>query len=124
MRVDAAVDTCAQLWARTLAFCKGPYSSLLQAYFGAHDLCEKDWASSQAVGPKNILVHPGYNPTTFSNDLAILRLAQELHLGGKVRTVSLPPEVALMGCPLPQYDKDQLQQEREQCTSGPRGFFW
>ena len=91
---------------------------LLQAYFGAHDTCKKDGTDSQVVEAKNILVHPGYSPASLSNDIALLRLPRDLRLRGKVRRVNLPPEPALAGCQLPQYDPQQLKLEREQCATG------
>jgi len=68
------------------------------------------------VTSKDILVHPGYEPSSLSNDIAILRLPRELRLGGKVQRVSLPPTPALAGCQLSQYDAEQLRIEREQCS--------
>ena len=94
-----------------------PYpSSLNQAYFGAYDICQKDWTQSQEVESSNILVHPGNNPQTFANDIAMLRLPRRIQLGSRVQLVNLPPPAALLGCHLIEYDEDQLRRERDQCA--------
>ena len=53
-------------------------------HFGAHDICEEDWVSTQLVRPSRFKIHPGYNPKTDDNDVAILLLKRDINFGPKV----------------------------------------
>ena len=51
--------------------------------FGAHDICEEDWISTHVVRPARFIFHPGYNPQTEDNDIAILKLKRDVNFGPK-----------------------------------------
>ena len=67
-------------------------------HFGAHDICEEDWVASQLVRPSRFFFHPGYNPLTDDNDIAVLRLKREVRFGPKVcesnRNQSVPCQLS------------------------------
>ena len=48
-------------------------------------MCEEDWSGTHLVRPGRFLFHPGYNPQTDDNDIAILRLKRDIRFGPKVR---------------------------------------
>ena len=54
-------------------------------HFGAHDICEEDWVATHLVRPSRFIFHPGYNPLTDDNDIAILLLKRDITFGPKVR---------------------------------------
>ena len=56
----------------------------VSVHFGGHDICEEDWVSTQLVRPSRFKIHPGYNPKTDDNDVAILLLKRDIHFGPKV----------------------------------------
>ena len=53
-------------------------------HFGAHDICEEDWVATHLVRPSRFIFHPGYNPLTDDNDIAILLLKRDITFGPKV----------------------------------------
>ena len=56
----------------------------VSVHFGAHDICEEDWTSTHVVRPSRYIFHPGYNPKTEDNDIAILKLKRDVNFGPKV----------------------------------------
>ena len=60
------------------------FSRKVSVHFGAHDICEEDWISTQLVRPSRFKIHPGYNPKTDDNDVALLFLKRDINFGPKV----------------------------------------
>ena len=56
----------------------------VKVHLGAQDVCEEDWSGTHLVRPARFLFHPGYNPQTDENDIAILRLKRDIRFGAKV----------------------------------------
>ena len=56
----------------------------MKVHLGAQDVCEEDWSGTHLVRPRRFIFHPGYNPQTDDNDIAILRLKRDIRFGPKV----------------------------------------
>lgn len=56
---------------------------------GLHDA--RDRSSVTAVPVERVVLHPNFQPNNYNNDIALLRLSQEVALSKLVRTVCLPP---------------------------------
>ena len=56
----------------------------VKVHLGAQDVCEEDWSGTHLVRPARFIFHPGYNPQTDENDIAILRLKRDIRFGAKV----------------------------------------
>ncbi|UYV78007.1 TMPRSS11D [Cordylochernes scorpioides] len=75
----------------TAAHCQPGFLSTLVVVLGEHDLA----GNMEALPPmersvRRVVVHSGYNPRTFENDLALLHLAQPVHFQPHVVPICLP----------------------------------
>jgi len=68
----------------------GHYVRKVNVHIGAYDICEEDWIASRTVRPRSMFFHPGYNPKTYDNDIAVLRFKKKINFGPKVRSIALP----------------------------------
>lgn len=57
--------------------------------FGDHSLTRKE-KSEQTVLPEHIYVHPNFNGSSYMNDIALVKLRNDVTLGKFVRTVCIP----------------------------------
>jgi hypothetical protein len=64
--------------------------STVQVALGAHDISQLDTDPDvQLIDAEYVAVHPGFNPTSKTHDLAIIRLAEPAILNDKVQTISM-----------------------------------
>ncbi|UYV78011.1 TMPRSS11D [Cordylochernes scorpioides] len=75
----------------TAAHCQPGFLSTLVVVLGEHDLA----GNMEALPPmersvRRVVIHSGYNPRTFENDLALLHLAQPVHFQPHVVPICLP----------------------------------
>ncbi|XDV22389.1 hypothetical protein PO909_027291 [Leuciscus waleckii] len=70
----------------TAAQCRNGYEILVVV--GAHDL--RHIKSSDVIRVKSYMSHPDYIPSTFQNDIMLLRLEKKVELNHNVRRISLP----------------------------------
>lgn len=58
-------------------------------FLGLHDAGDKRSATNRTV--ERIILHPNFQPDNYNNDIALLRLSQQVELNELVRPVCLPP---------------------------------
>ncbi len=78
-------------WVLTAAHCvagSGISASQLSVRLGVVDQTAPD-SGVQTRGVLQFVVHPGYNPLTIENDVAVLRLSAPVTFGDRVRPISL-----------------------------------
>lgn len=77
-----------------------------QVFLGLHDARDKRSATNRSV--ERIILHPNFQPDSYDNDIALLRLSQRAELNELIQPVCLPqlqPQVSTGGrgwCPPPQ----------------------
>ncbi|ROL48139.1 Granzyme M [Anabarilius grahami] len=76
---DQYVLTAAHCWTRC---------ELLTVVVGAHDLRKSK--SSDHIRVKSSILHPNYNPSTFENDIMLLKLEKKVRIKKNVKPISLP----------------------------------
>ncbi|XP_012547461.1 brachyurin [Bombyx mori] len=82
-----------QEWVLTAAHCcfhDGQEVDHVQAILGAHSLYDRYENGRRIVNIVEIIVHPEWDPATFANDLALLRLANVVQITGMVQVIRLP----------------------------------
>lgn len=67
-----------------------PWTVLWKVRAGEYDMMKKE-GTEQNRKIRQIFIHPEYNPATYDNDIALLRLDRPLTLTNKVKSVCLPP---------------------------------
>ncbi|XP_073945836.1 brachyurin-like [Choristoneura fumiferana] len=80
-------------WVITAAHCcfhHGEEVNHVQAILGAHSLYDRYENGRRIVNVDEIRVHPDWEPATFANDLALLRLANTMQLTDTIDVVRLP----------------------------------
>jgi len=106
------VDECGQLARKAVI------------HAGAYDICEEDWVSTRVVRPRQMIFHPGYNPETFDNDIAILSLKKKLIFGSRIKSVNLPPPEAVSDCKVPEFTEDYIKAAREACENYEDDYYY
>ncbi|PZC84934.1 hypothetical protein B5X24_HaOG200509 [Helicoverpa armigera] len=82
-----------QEWVVTAAHCcfhDGEEVNHVQAILGAHSLYDRYENGRRIVNVAELVIHPEYNPNSFSNDIALLRLANVVQLSDMINTIQLP----------------------------------
>ncbi|KAM3960200.1 brachyurin [Aphomia sociella] len=80
-------------WVITAAHCcfhNGVLVDNVQAILGAHSLYDRYENGRRIVNVYEIEVHPDWNPDTFANDLALMKLANIMQHTDTISTVRLP----------------------------------
>ncbi|KAG9486378.1 hypothetical protein GDO78_006650 [Eleutherodactylus coqui] len=70
-------------------FCFGRRVDVVRVVLGAHDLSNPD-SFVQVLTIQESFTHPEYNPTTFQNDLNLLKLNRSANITPSVRNIRLP----------------------------------
>ncbi|XP_057207972.1 mannan-binding lectin serine protease 1 isoform X2 [Triplophysa rosa] len=60
----------------------------IRAHLGLTDVREKHAATNRSV--EKVILHPQFDPQNYNNDIALVKLSQEVALSGVVRPVCLP----------------------------------
>ncbi|XP_056407998.1 serine protease 57 isoform X2 [Hyla sarda] len=77
-------------WVITAAHCfEDTRVDTVRVVLGAHDLRNPD-RFVQVLNIQESVTHPEYNPTTFQNDIHLLRLNSSANISSFVRNISLP----------------------------------
>ncbi|CAB3247135.1 unnamed protein product [Arctia plantaginis] len=82
-----------QEWVLTAAHCcfhDGENVDQVQAILGAHSLYDRFENGRRVVNVAELVVHPDWDPVTFANDIALLRLANVVQFTETVSPVRLP----------------------------------
>lgn len=82
-----------QEWVLTAAHCcfhNGEEVNHVQAILGAHSLYDRYEHGRRIVNVAELVIHPDWDPSTFNNDMALLRLANTIQLTDTIDTVRLP----------------------------------
>ncbi|XP_013192240.2 brachyurin [Amyelois transitella] len=82
-----------QEWVLTAAHCcyhNGLLVDNVQAILGAHSLYDRYENGRRIVNVDEVVIHEDFDPDTFANDLALLRLANVLQLTETINVVRLP----------------------------------
>ncbi|XP_035438024.2 brachyurin-like [Spodoptera frugiperda] len=80
-------------WVITAAHCcfhNGEEVNHVQAILGAHSLYDRYEHGRRVVNVAELVIHPDYDPETFANDIALLRLANTIQLSDMITTIQLP----------------------------------
>ncbi|KAH9633630.1 hypothetical protein HF086_014598 [Spodoptera exigua] len=80
-------------WVITAAHCcfhNGEEVNHVQAILGAHSLYDRYEHGRRVVNVAELVIHPEYDPDTFANDIALLRLANTIQLSDMISTIQLP----------------------------------
>ncbi|XP_013134698.1 PREDICTED: duodenase-1-like, partial [Papilio polytes] len=62
----------------------------VQAVLGAHSLYDRYENGRRIVNVEEVVPHPDFEPHTFANDIALLKLANTIQLTDTIDTVRLP----------------------------------
>lgn len=62
---------------------------VIQVYLGLHDNTDKRLATNRTV--EKIFLHPNFQPDNYNNDIALLRLEEQVGFTEFIRPVCLPP---------------------------------
>ncbi|KAJ8719737.1 hypothetical protein PYW08_011912 [Mythimna loreyi] len=82
-----------QEWVVTAAHClfhDGEEVNHVQAILGAHSLYDRYENGRRVVNVNELVIHPEYEPTTFTNDIALIKLANAVQITDTIRTIQLP----------------------------------
>ncbi|XP_037329882.2 mannan-binding lectin serine protease 1 isoform X1 [Pungitius pungitius] len=71
----------------------------VQVYLGLHDNTDKRLATNRTV--EKIFLHPNFQPHNYNNDIALLRLEEQVEFTEVIRPVCLPPPKRQGDPPLP-----------------------
>ncbi|XP_047997493.1 brachyurin-like [Leguminivora glycinivorella] len=80
-------------WVLTAAHCcyhNGQQVDNVQAILGAHSLYDRYENGRRIVNVDEVRVHPDYDPESFANDIALMRLANTMQLTETIDVVRLP----------------------------------
>ncbi|XP_075977006.1 brachyurin-like [Anticarsia gemmatalis] len=82
-----------QEWVLTAAHCcfhNGEEVNHVQAILGAHSLYDRYENGRRVVNVAELIIHPAWDPETFANDIALLRLANVIQITDTISPVLLP----------------------------------
>ncbi|KAJ0176010.1 hypothetical protein K1T71_008184 [Dendrolimus kikuchii] len=80
-------------WVLTAAHCcfqDGQQVDFVQAILGAHSLYDRYENGRRIVNVADIVIHPSWDPESFANDIALLKLANFIQLTDTIDVVRLP----------------------------------